>query len=104
MPPSSRASWHAYSKVVTRWENATGRATPHPTVPGTRGGPVLSPAFVEHLMGLSAGWLTDVPLLRIDHLRILGNGVVPHQAALAISLLLDDFRELVHGSAPGRAA
>ncbi|RAS58962.1 DNA (cytosine-5)-methyltransferase 1 [Lentzea atacamensis] len=103
-PPRSRTNWRAFSEVVTRWENVTGRATPHPTVPGTHGGPVLSPAFVEHLMGLPAGWLTEVPLLRVNHLRILGNGVVPHQAALAVSMLLDDFRQVVHVSTAGRAA
>ncbi|MEU7474365.1 DNA cytosine methyltransferase [Lentzea sp. NPDC042327] len=103
-PPRSRTSWRAYAEVVSRWEIATGRTTPHPTVPGTHGRPVLSPAFVEHIMGLPAGWLINLPLLRVDHLRILGNGVVPHQAALAVSLLLDDFRELVHMSTQGRAA
>lgn len=103
-PPPSRTSWRVYSDVIARWELSTGRATPHPTVPGTHGGPVLSPAFVEHLMGLPAGWLTDVPLLRVDQLRILGNGVVPHQAAHAVTMLLDDFHEVVHASARGRAA
>lgn len=103
-PPHSRTNWRAFSDVVAHWENVTGRAAPPPTVSGVHGGPVLSPAFVEHLMGLPAGWLTDVPLLRVDQLRILGNGVVPHQAALAVSMLLDDFRDVVHMSARGRAA
>jgi DNA (cytosine-5)-methyltransferase 1 len=100
--PPSRTGWRVYPDVIARWENVTSRATPHPTVPGTHGGPVLSPAFVEHLMGLPGGWLTDVPLNRVDHLRILGNGVVPHQAALAVSMLLDDFHEVTR--TPGRAA
>ncbi|MCX2948954.1 DNA cytosine methyltransferase [Lentzea sp. NEAU-D7] len=103
-PPPSHTNWRAFSHVVTRWENVTGRAVPHPTVPGVHGGPVLSPAFVEHLMGLPAGWLTDVPLLRVDQLRILGNGVVPHQAALAVSVLLDDFQAITHAPTQGRAA
>ncbi|WP_089961957.1 DNA cytosine methyltransferase [Lentzea xinjiangensis] len=103
-PPPSRTSWRVYSDVVGRWEHSTGRATPHPTVPGTHGGPVLSPAFVEHLMGLRPGWVTDVPLLRVDHLRILGNGVVPHQAAHAVTTLLEDFHEAMHASARGRVA
>lgn len=103
-PPPSPSSWHVYSDVVARWEHSTGRATPHPTVPGTHGGPVLSPAFVEHLMGLPSGWVTDVPLLRVDHLRILGNGAVPQQAAHAVTMLLDDFHEVVHASTRGRAA
>jgi DNA (cytosine-5)-methyltransferase 1 len=41
------------------------------------------------MMGLPAGWVTEVPgLSRNDMLRILGNGVVPQCAAAAYSLLL----------------
>jgi DNA (cytosine-5)-methyltransferase 1 len=40
-------------------------------------------------MGLPEGWVTGVPgLSRNAQLKILGNGVVPHQAALALGLLL----------------
>lgn len=38
---------------------------------------------------LDAGWVTDVPgLSRSAMLRLLGNGVVPPQAAYALRLLL----------------
>jgi DNA (cytosine-5)-methyltransferase 1 len=41
-------------------------------------------------MGLPEGWVTDVPgLSRNAQLKALGNGVVPQQAALALSLLLE---------------
>jgi hypothetical protein len=60
------------------------------------------------MMGLPAGWVTDVPLedgqldlfagildplrraavRRTEQLRILGNGVVPQQAAAAVRALL----------------
>jgi DNA (cytosine-5)-methyltransferase 1 len=41
------------------------------------------------MMGLTPGWVTDVPgLSRSDMLRVLGNGVVPQQAALAVWWLL----------------
>jgi DNA (cytosine-5)-methyltransferase 1 len=44
---------------------------------------------VEFLMGLPAGWVTDVPgLSRSDQLKALGNGVVPQQAAAAVRFLL----------------
>lgn len=57
---------------------------------GQRGGEQLSPRFSEWLMGLSAGWVTDVPgISRTDQLKMLGNGVVPQQAAAAIRHLLD---------------
>lgn len=49
----------------------------------------LNPVFVEFLMGLPEGWVTDVPgLSRSAQLKILGNGVVPQQAVLALRLLL----------------
>jgi DNA (cytosine-5)-methyltransferase 1 len=44
-------------------------------------------------MGLPEGWVTDVPGLgRNAQLKALGNGVVPQQGALALSLLLDRMR------------
>jgi DNA (cytosine-5)-methyltransferase 1 len=40
---------------------------------------------VEWLMGLPAGHVTGVPgLSRAQQLRVLGNGVVPQQAAAAL--------------------
>jgi hypothetical protein len=54
-----------------------------------KGSPRLSPRFVEWLMGLPAGWVTDVPGLgRNEQLKALGNGVVPQQCAAALRLLL----------------
>lgn len=48
----------------------------------------MSPMFVEWMMGLSAGHVTDVPgLTRTEKLKALGNGVVPQQAAAAVRLL-----------------
>ncbi|MEU5901427.1 hypothetical protein [Streptomyces venezuelae] len=48
----------------------------------------LSPVFVEWLMGLPAGHVTDVPSLsRSAQLKALGNGVVPHQAVAALRFL-----------------
>lgn len=82
--------WGAYSSAVGRWEQVTGRPAPRPTQPSARGGGErLSPAFVEWMMGLPAGWVTDVPgLPRNAQLKALGNGVVPQQAALAVRLLV----------------
>ena len=40
-------------------------------------------------MGLPAGWVTDVPgVSRNAQLKMLGNGVVPQQAAAALEWLL----------------
>jgi DNA (cytosine-5)-methyltransferase 1 len=80
------AAWGRYAVAVARWEALT-RPAPAPTQPG-RSGPRLSPAFVEWMQGLPAGWVTDVPGLTRNHmLTMLGNGVVPQCAAAAYTLL-----------------
>lgn len=58
-----------------------------------RWGARLAAPFVEFLMGLVLGWVTDVPgLTRNEQLKALGNGVVPQQAAQALRLLLPEMR------------
>ena len=47
----------------------------------------LNVKFVEYMMGLPNGWVTDVDLPRAQMLKILGNGVVPQQAYRALELL-----------------
>jgi DNA (cytosine-5)-methyltransferase 1 len=47
----------------------------------------LSSLFVEYMMGLPKGWVTDSGLSRAQQLKILGNGVVPQQAFYALELL-----------------
>ena len=78
--------WGTYGPAITRWEAILGRRAPAPTEPG-RNGPRLAPAFVEFLMGLPAGWVTDVDITRNAQLKALGNGVVPQQAAAAVRWL-----------------
>jgi DNA (cytosine-5)-methyltransferase 1 len=81
-------AWGAYEPAIRRWERALGRAAPPPTKLGPRGGQRLSPRFVEWMMGLPDGWVTDVSgLSRSDQLRMLGNGVVPQQAEAALRAL-----------------
>ena len=80
--------WGRYAPAIRRWEALT-RPAPPPTQPSRKGTPQLSPAFVEWMMGLPAGWVTDVPgLTRNQQLKALGNGVVPQQAGAAMRLLL----------------
>ena len=81
-----------YASAIKRWEQVLGRPAPAPTVPPTREGgrERLSTRFVEWLMGLPEGHVTgsDLGLPREQQLRLLGNGVVPQQAALAVGMLI----------------
>ena len=80
--------WGQYGPAIRRWEHVLGRRAPRPTEPG-RNGERLSPRFVEWMMGLPEGHVTDVPgLTRNDQLKALGNGVVPQQAVYALRVLL----------------
>jgi DNA (cytosine-5)-methyltransferase 1 len=83
-PGQPHVDWGRFAPAVARWELVTGRRAPWATDDRRR----LSPPFVEWLMGLPAGHVTDVPgLTRTQQLRALGNGVVPQQAAAALRLL-----------------
>lgn len=85
-----RADFGPYAAAVARWEAVLGRPAPPPTEPGRDGRPRLSPRFVEWMMGLPTGWVTDpdIGLTRAQQLKALGNGVVPQQAELALRMLL----------------
>lgn len=86
--------WGQYEPAIRRWEQRLGRLAPAPTETGAKGGQRLSPRFVEWMMGLPAGWVTDVPgISRNDQLKMLGNGVVPQQAAEALRRLLPGLEE-----------
>lgn len=64
-----------------------GRPAPAPTEPG-KNGPRLSPRFVEWLVGLANGWVTDAGIPRNAQLKCLGNIAMPQQAAYAIRYLM----------------
>lgn len=83
-------TWGDYADAIARWESVLGRPAPSPTEPGPKGNPRLSPIFVEWLMGLPAGHVTDpaIGLSRNQQLKALGNGVVPQQGAAALEWLL----------------
>lgn len=72
-----------HTPAIVRHARLVDRPAPDPTEDGR-----LSPAFVEWMMGLPAGHVTDTPgVTRTGQLRALGNGVVPQQAAAALELL-----------------
>ena len=47
----------------------------------------LNSLFVEYMMGLPVGWVTDCDLSNAQTMKLLGNGVVPQQAYYALELL-----------------
>jgi len=83
------AGWGEYAPAIARWATLT-RMPPDPTAPSGRGGAQrLNPAFSEWMMGLPAGWVTNVPgITRNEALKALGNGVVPQQGAEALRQML----------------
>lgn len=81
-------SWGAFEPAIRTWEGLT-RPVPTP-IREVEGGLNLSPAFTEWMMGLPAGHVTN-PVIGItedEQMKALGNGVVPQQAELALSMLL----------------
>jgi len=86
--PASVA-WGEYEPAIRRWERVLGYPAPLPAEPGPSSRPRLSAAFAEW-MGLAPGFVTGLPgIPRTHQLKIIGNGVVPQQAAAALRLLID---------------
>jgi DNA (cytosine-5)-methyltransferase 1 len=82
--------WGKYTHAIRRWESLTRPAPPPNLAGGRRNHSRLNPAFVEWLMGLPEGHVTDpaIGLSRNAQLKALGNGVVPQQAAAAVAYLM----------------
>jgi DNA (cytosine-5)-methyltransferase 1 len=84
---AAAVAWGEYEPAIRRWEHALGHPAPPPAEPGPGGRPRLAAAFAEWMMGIP-GLVTGVPgIPRTAQLKIIGNGVVPHQAAAALRLL-----------------
>ena len=80
-------AWGEYAPAIRRWEAIT-RPAPGPTKLNAKGNPKLSDEFDEWLMGLPAGWITDVPGVTWNEtLKACGNGVVPQQCAASLRFL-----------------
>ena len=95
--------WGVYADAIARWETVLDRPAPDPTQLSERNGrPQLSPRFVEWVMGVPEGWVTDgapgigenargkwtAPGERNAFLSLLGDGVVPQWAAGQVAFLL----------------
>jgi len=90
---SQGVDWREYAGAVRRWE-ALHRTAPSPVEMSPTGKPRLSAHFAEWMMGLPAGWVTDVPGVGWgDQLKACGNGVVPAQATAALIDMLAAFEQ-----------
>jgi DNA (cytosine-5)-methyltransferase 1 len=75
-----------WKSAVAKWSRIVGRAAPIPyVIVGDKR--KVSSFFVEWMMGLPEGWVTGHGLSLSQELKLLGNGVVPQQARLALELL-----------------
>lgn len=95
--------WGINADAIARWASIHGEPPPiivdhiagyaHEDILGHRFPdirPGINPGFVEWMMGLPAGWVTETPgLTRTQQLRCIGNGVCPQQGAAAIRHLLE---------------
>lgn len=86
---SPREWWREYHPAIRRWERLLGRPAPEPWSPSMRAanGWTLSARFVEWLMGLPEDFIIGAPFKRKFKMQMLGNGVVPQQASLALRIL-----------------
>jgi DNA (cytosine-5)-methyltransferase 1 len=83
------SNWGKFAPAIHQWETITGNPAPPPTIPDGRDGQArLNPQFAEWMMGLPPGWITDCDITRNEQLKACGNGVVPQQATLAITRLI----------------
>ena len=92
--------WGDSAPAILTWAMLTGHAPPpividhpdqqlRPRFPESRA--ATNPEFIEWLMGLPPGWVTnpEIGLTRNQQLKALGNGVVPQQSAYALQHLLN---------------
>ena len=81
----SRSSFEKYQPAIDRWEKIIGRRAPEPYQDYR-----LNKRFVEWMMGLPEDWVCgdDLAIPKTYAFQVMGNGVVPQQAAYAIKTLI----------------
>lgn len=81
-------SFASHTAALEHWVDVIGRPWPTPYFLSTIGEVALNPGFVEWMMGLPAGYVTGHGIADTACMQMLGNGVIPQQAELALRLLL----------------
>lgn len=77
-------TWDTYLPAIRNWEAVTSSEAPLAVEPNKNGKPRITVEFVIWMMGWPEDWFAGTELARVSQLMILGNGVVPQQAQLAI--------------------
>jgi hypothetical protein len=77
-------TWDIYLPAIQNWEAVTSSKPPAAVEPNRNGNPRMTVEFVIWMMGWPEDWFAGTELSRASRLMILGNGVVPQQAQLAI--------------------
>jgi DNA (cytosine-5)-methyltransferase 1 len=78
-----------YGQMQKLRQRFTPRSQMHmQAVPNTLDNGRVSSKFVEYMMGLPKGWVTDLDISWTQQLKMLGNGVVPQQAYYALQEIL----------------
>ena len=54
----------------------------------------VNPKFIEYMMGLPNGWVTDIDIPVSQQYKMIGNGVVPQQALYALEKICDSIHIL----------
>ena len=89
-------SFGKWENAIQRWERIIGRLAPNPSISTSKKYDIVSPRFVEFMMGLPDGHVTDLGLTYESQMKVLGNGVVPLQATHAIKFLFNNMQGGIH--------
>lgn len=77
-------TWDTYLPAIRYWESVTLTEAPRAVELNKNNNLRITVEFVIWMMGWPQDWFADTELARVSQLTLLGNGVVPQQAQLAI--------------------
>jgi DNA (cytosine-5)-methyltransferase 1 len=95
-------AWAEYLPAILGWCRKTDMGPPVPVELNSNGNLRIAARFSEWMMGWPAGWVTGMIttnrklmneglISRTAAMRMIGNGVVPQQAIMAIDALMEEW-------------